>query len=531
MSNQRITLFFLFACSVFVSGGCGERDEELMRSLDLLDPAGLKEELVFVDRGGNRAYVLSVADERLAVRPTVVELPSRPALAVGRNGSAPEQLLVLCDGQDEDEDADPQPPALLVLTAKGIESTYELPSAFDTLVQSDDGRYAFALFQGSAASGDGPQISRRTEAAIVDLSEPPKAGVNPSTPELRSREGSAPTDVVLSPEMNIVGETRRLAVVLFKTQVLLFDLTHLDRPPINVPLGEIEPEQVLFGAQESRIYLRGARSDDIYVMDLNEIEGKENDFWPSIKELAAGEGPADMQLYGDADMTRLLVVSEDSGQALVMDADSSQVTKVQLEAPANRMLLFESEAPFDEEVEWRALLYSDDGDESDTIAFLDLGQVEERGARNLETVSLDQPFDRAIALAGNLVALVRYNTGVSLLDLAERTLTPVDTSPLSRVVAHPDDRGLWLVFSEEDSFAYLDVADFESGELGTSKVTLDAEIELLLPFASADPELLVAVHASPVGHITVLDAENPDRDTALSVRGFFLAGALDRGAR
>ena len=44
-----------------------------------------------------------------------------------------------------------------------------------------------------------------------------------------------------------------------------------------------------------------------------------------------------------------------------------------------------------------------------------------------------------------------------------------------------------------------------------------------------DAGLIAVMHESNVGHVTVIDLDNPERKTARSVRGFVLAAALDRG--
>jgi hypothetical protein len=40
---------------------------------------------------------------------------------------------------------------------------------------------------------------------------------------------------------------------------------------------------------------------------------------------------------------------------------------------------------------------------------------------------------------------------------------------------------------------------------------------------------LVVMHPSEIGHLTVLDADEPTREAARSVRGFLAAGLLNRG--
>ncbi len=72
--------------------------------------------------------------------------------------------------------------------------------------------------------------------------------------------GSVPNNVAFSPEMEIAGEMRRIAVVLFDSHISLLDLNHADHPEYTVEFsrqGSLGLNNVKFDADEQKIYVTG----------------------------------------------------------------------------------------------------------------------------------------------------------------------------------------------------------------------------------------------------------------------------------
>jgi hypothetical protein len=516
-----------------LGAACGGRNHEFEQPLSLLDtPLALDDQLVLVDTAGHRAFMLGVTGTHPDATPREVPLPRAPSAIFRRNGE--NEALILCAGQRASSSEDAEPAVLVALTSSGKTRNYTLGNPFETLIQSEDGHYAILLKSGGAAR----LLENPNEVAILDLTKDPakdKAGAI-KLRTLRSF-GDSPLAVVFSPNMTILGTERRLAVVLSAANVTLIDLSHLDRQETTVQLSAaggqpVAPTQVVFNGQNAEIYVRGAGSSDVFVFTLTERPGgiqspgeKEphNDFRPSIDQLGVGGRPSDMALYGSDANARLLVLASDTQRAALVDVATSQVTNVQLPTAATQVLLFEAASPRDDQPAERALLYEPN---ASSLTFLDLADLEQRGTRNLEQVSLDRPIAKLIPiLQEHQVLIIHDSGGVSLVDLVGRTVSPIKTPPnvkLQDALFDEQRHKLWVGPSGQP---FVGLLDLQTGD--TPEVLLDSDVQALVPLFSRGK--VVAVHQSAIGYLTVLDAASPKRETAKSVRGFLVAGLLDRG--
>lgn len=250
--------------------GCGGRDEGLGRELRWLETKlALGDRLLMIEREDPRAFLIDVGAAPFADTPTVATLPHDPAFVWKRNGSR--EALVLCRGRRANAAQDAEPAALAVVDADGDVRSYALgANPFDSLAQSEDGRFAF-LFKRAGADR---LLDNPNEVAIVDLEQSPRERGAVTLRTLRSF-GDSPLAVVFSPPMPIVGEERRLAVVLSQANVTLIDLDHLERVETTVQLSSaqgtaVAPTQVLFNPQAPEIYVRGESSEDVFVFNLAE---------------------------------------------------------------------------------------------------------------------------------------------------------------------------------------------------------------------------------------------------------------------
>jgi hypothetical protein len=528
-----------------VCAACGNQGSAVTARVDPLDPAAVDDHLVVVDRGRSEALLLDVSGPGNAT-PTAVPVIGSPTVVQPRNAHSNE-LLVLSSGHPDDGKAPFERPGLVVIGADGKTREYRYDNAFDTLTQSDDGKFAFLSASGATTDA---LLSDSNEVAIVDLS---KTGA-PDVRSLRSF-GGTPTKVVFSPEMDLVGEKRRLAVVLFDSDLAIIDLNHLDRSEYTVGLSRpgaspLGLSQVLFSSIEHKIYLRAENSNDIYVISLADRAGSgaslgagdggtaagENDFTPSVNQLGAGVDPSDMVLYTETDaatntnVVRLLVASPGSAQAVVIEPDSSNVTQVPLPGPGRNILLFQQPKPSDPKVSPRALFYTPG---ASAVAFVDLVDVQTRGARNVELLTIPQVYGSVLSLDTNTVMMLHQATGLSLLNLSDRTVTRIQGPNLLGAVSDPSNEKLWL--ASGDRVGFLDLAK----GVHPSEVRLDTAIatdpagraKLVTVPSKTHPRLAVS-HASSTGWVTVLDAKTPtDLSQAFSLRGFLLTDAISGGAQ
>ena len=531
-SIHRIQRVAITCLAVTVVSAC-EHETQLELGLDTLPPVPLSDSLAaYVDRDTATATIVGLADSLTLAR---VDVGTTPILAESRAGV--DEVLVLSLGERGHAGVEPEPASLTALPSDDASSArvYTLGSSFNALAQSEDGRYAIAFYRAGATLDR--LLFNPNEIAIVDLTAEPSES-NPVLRTVRSF-GGVPTQVTFSPELEIAGETgRRLAIVSSPAYVTLLDLDRPERSEITVRLTlegdgrSINPSQFLFDPAASNIYIRGDSANDIYVLTLVEVPVSErvsNDFRPILNQLGAGRQPSDMLLYDVGRGPRLLVSAPGSQEVVVIDNVANHSTVIPLEFPAAKIMPYQGAAPGDPEVRQRALLLPQDGS-SGSLAFLDLELLEERTGRNVEAMVLSRNIVGSIQLPReDLVLLVHSGAtnGVSLLDVGTRTVAPI-FAEVSLANAHFDAEGnrMWVAAPGTTRLGWLDLDTFHTGE-----VRLDSRIEAAYSLSNADGEPIVVVsHPSSAGWLTLLDAVDPNRDTATTHIGFLLTDLFDRSA-
>lgn len=484
----------------------------------------LDEQVVFVDGEQKQAFMLDLAAERPKAETVRYSLPPQATASEPRKGEHNE-ALILCSGERESVTTEAAQAALVVIAGDGERREYELgTTAFNTLTQSDDGRYAIAYRVGST---QGRTLDNPNELIVVDLDrEPDEDGaVTRKTP---AGLGHTLTRVLVSPTMNIADEERRLLVLLSAAEVSVFDLNHLDRRATIVQLddrGSIDPVQVLFSTDQPTFYVRAAGSDNVFMFRFEPYENDEagNDFQPSINPLSAGGTPQDMALFASGSSERLLVLA--NARALLIDPATSKTEVVPIGASANRILLFDGRSPHEELTQMRALLYATS---ENRLVFLDLEVMGDTPSDSLEQITTEQPIQQLIPLIegdDKSVVLLQERL-VTILNLQMRTLTPISTSTqLTAAMFDPVRKKLWVGPTGSPYIQSLELATGRTGD----ELRLDASIKSLLPMFGRDR--LLVLHEESLGYVTLVDAEQPDREHALSLRGFFVNQLFDRGEK
>lgn len=511
-SNTVLTQLALLIFGASVTTACGD-EKPRQQVVTFGNPAALDEHVVWLDTANDEALLLNVAAKDLVPEVSSYPAPENPVVLERRHGH--NELLLLARGEGSGDGV------LSLLGPSKVGKTFHLGSRFDLITQSADGRYAFARF--SAQNNDADSLLfNPNEVAIVDLDADADKAVT-----LRSLRGfgKVPLGVAFSPEMEISGETRRLAVVLFDSHVSLLDLAHLDRPEYTVELSQatsIGLQQVRFSPEEQKIYLAGSNSNDVFVLSLLPSgDNRVNDFEPSLNQLGAGARPLDMAIYEQDGNRRLLAVS--GSAALIIESGSNRVTTVPLSSPASQVLLYKGPAPFDDAEEQRALLYSQG---SGQLTFLDLDQVEDRTTRNLETLPISGGLESLTPLDNNLVLLIRSN-GLGMLNLNGRSASELSSAVgLSQAIPSPDMNRLWIRPEGRAALAYLDYSQDRSTP---GQVSLESPIEQMLLFTQMKTPRVVLTHSNVSGSVTVLDATEPsDVTKAITLDGFFYANVFDQ---
>jgi hypothetical protein len=500
----------LALASLSLTASCGGTEDH--PALVLSDPMALDEHLIWLDSTHQRALLLDVVDAQPQPHVTALDLGGIPSATQRR--AQHNELLSLISNVDTDG-AD-----LIVLGPSGIKTRYPLGTRFDTLTQSADGNFAIAHFLPQGANNENTSLLfNPNEIAIVNLKQTGKNAVTSHT--LRSF-GNAPQQVVFSPLMDLAGETRQLAVVLFDSQLALLDLSHPDRPEYTIELSRgagVRLNQVRFSPEDQKIYLLAQGSNDVYVVRLLPAgDNRLNDFEPSLNQLGADATPQDMVVFDSTDGARLLVAS--GSRAEIVEASSSRVTQIPLGTPASKILLFHGTSPFDDTQEPRALLFSPG---QTSVSFLDLEEAEARTTRNLETLAIPGGIQTLIRLDGNLVLIPQTSGGVTILNLEERTASPIQARiGLTAIVPNLTTGRLWAAAKGGTSLGYIDVGNLHPGQ-----VNLDHGIQHLFVLEKANR--IVTVHSAPEGLVSILNANNPDDvEQTITLQGFFFEGILDR---
>jgi hypothetical protein len=504
--------------------GCGDQSESARTSINANElPIALDSQLVFVDGAKQRAYLLDASKAQPDATTTDVKLPAGAGHSERRVKH--DEVLVLCAGQRGIEAA-AEEAALVAIDGAGKSRTYSLGTApFDTLQQSDDGSYAILYRSGQDQSRT---LNNPNELVVVNLDKMPKetGAVTRKTPD---GLGHPLTQVIVSPSMPIGDERRRLLVVLSAAEVTLFDLSHLERRATIVQLDEtrlINPTQVLFGDPNPTLYVRAQNSDNIFMFRFEKQDDASdplrNDFRPTINPIGGGSGPRDMAIFGEPADQRLLVVAETSSQALVIDPNTSKTIPLKLATPAQHILLFSAASPRDSQERTRAVLYAD---KRNSVTFLDLNDLADNPEDKLEVLPLSTEIVSMIPLIDQEELVFLHARSITLLNLAERTLTPISAnSPLSGAIFEPEQKRLWV---GPPGTPWVGTLDLDTGK--TDEIRLDADIRAIVPMFRANR--LAVLHRSDIGYLTFLDLDRPTRDSAVSVRGFFIGGSFDRGGQ
>ncbi len=533
---------------VLLAAACEPTDAVAPGKSDVIGPVALDDRVAWVDPSGETAFLLDPAAADL--RPTTAKLGKNAVLAQKRVGA--NELLVVTRGQRDEVGQTAETARLYLWPADGVPRAWDLPSRFDQMAQSPDGRFVVLFFSTSAGKVGGETLSDPNQVAVVDLLSNP----GPVEPNSLRSLGGVPQSVVFSPRFRLHAsdtEERTLAVFLSGTYVTILDLDHRERGEVSVDLrgstsqSSFSVAQVLFdvsapvsATSRPAIYLRGSSSNDVVVVSLGAAEPgtqtTSNDFRVSASLLAAGTGPSDMTLFQSSAGTRLLVVAPGSQELLVIDPATSRTTNIKLssQSVANRIVTFTDPV----ENEPRALLVGLPPLATTALTFVDLKRIDDVLGQALDRHDMVAGASQIMAYPAQGVVLVRHSasgssTQLSLVDLGTRKVSPISSQGYDSLTFVPDggplsatDR-LWVTRKQDARVGFVMLSSLRTGD-----VRLDHSVESVLPVKTVSgTRLLVVDHGGVGGSITILEADNPSRQTARSVQGFLFADYLERGAR
>ncbi|HLL22369.1 MAG TPA: hypothetical protein VK427_09570 [Kofleriaceae bacterium] len=342
----------LLVLFVVVLDGCGWEDDRPIvweRERAVLGPIPMKSQVAYVDSALDKVTLVDLGGDQPKVSGRRVG--RRPIHALPSNDR--HFLFVITRGEEaiREGQIDEAPRFWVVDTqnARVPPTAYAIGSPFDRIAVSPDNTIAIAYF--SAAGPDAAGFFRNpNELAIIDLARPPGPD-NPTLKTIRSF-GSVPEGIVMSPPMTVPGTSgaRTFAVVLSANNLTLLDTRHPARREITVRLDlggpAVIPREVVFAPKTASAYVRSDGARDVLQLALEAATPRDenaNDFRPNLAELGAGGAPTDIAVYDDVRGKRyILATTPNTGEIVVIDADTAQFRSVPVADPLDRIVLFSS---------------------------------------------------------------------------------------------------------------------------------------------------------------------------------------------
>ena len=495
--------------------GCADDDSvEFGGHLQVSDVVATDSKLVFLNYNQNEAVLIDATDGAQSVQR--INLPVGPMYAEKRKGNE-DEVLILGYGSEGSRDSSEQPATLTRLNSQGQLVSYNLGfNPFDTLVQDPEGRFVFLLRRGN----NDALIRNLNEIAVVDLAAP-ATSVNAVV--IQTLE-SQPYSFFFSEQFKIGGTVRKLVCIASVNALSLVDLEHLDRMPTTVYLGQEEdanilPRQVIFDSATSRIYVRSENSDDLFTLRLSarDADVGHNNFATSMDIVAVGSEPSEMEMYSENGNSYLAVISARSHEAYFVDTATSKTWSVGVPAGISRIKVFQRSHV--DNITLHALLWAPGNQNFYIMDFLNL---EEMQGQNIRKIGQSQmPADELMsAFSGNRMLLLHQGSGLSIIDMDKETIEPFSSQVRLTDAAFDRTRNqFWVGPSRQLRIAYVNI---ENGK--TDELLMDEPIEDIVPIFEAGK--LAVIHMSALGAVTMVDVDDPSRNTAFMVKGFWMENSL-----
>lgn len=529
---------FVITCALGLAA-CGDRPDAFDAPIGEVRAFGLEGSVALVDDGAHRVVVLVPhADQELA----------RSAVGIGKGVIRAEastdgkRLFVLSTGDLTRKKGSDEKPSLTVV--EGTTSRrYPLESPHSGLAIDPLGRWV-AIFAAPPSAGGPPQatfVENPNEIVLVDLAAPIEAAVTPRT--LRSF-GGLPQRVSFTSPLTLPGGLRRLMVVETDQDVALLDLDNVrnkpQRPEVTVRLtsgataGQSRPGGVVVDDgdparnDDARIGIRLENGSSVVTLTLvpsapgattEDPLQVPNDFRTVVNLTEVGGVPGDIVFVRTEVGLRLAAIVPTTKSAVLVDPETSIVTRVDLPEPYAKISLITNvvggAAGSD-----TALLYGTGG--SRGVAFWSLGRATGQPYRSVEVVPLSTSIGALLDVPPPRPELkVLQGNGANafyVLNLATRTASPLTTLGTASLVVSRDGQRLWAFERGGSSLAQVALADLHP-------IPLPLDRPIASVFDVARPEggrSLVAVDVRGAGGATVLDALVPDTAASRSYYGLLL---------
>ncbi|CAN5870692.1 hypothetical protein BH11MYX2_BH11MYX2_23560 [soil metagenome] len=500
------------------------------RDRDVLGPIQLKNKVAYVDSALDRVTMIDLATDDTHISTAHIGRRAIHAMASADR----HQLYVVTRGEEKIEKGMiDQPPLFWSISADDPEAepiAYEIDSPFDRLAISPDNSTAIAYF--SAAGPDAAGFFRNpNELAIIDLTRPP-GDDNPTLKTIRSF-GSVPEGVTLSPPMAVSGSApRTFGFILSENNLTVLDVSHPERREISIRLDlggpPVTPKEIVFAKSTASAYVRSDNARDVLQVLLQPTTpdgAGGNDFAPVLAELGAGGGPTDIAVYDDANGKRyVLAATPNTGEVVVIDADTAQFRSVPVADPIDRILLFptsddENPLPPDK------ALFASIAAKTKRVEVLDLTHITDPLTQaSVRTITLDNPVRDMIAVPCREMAMLVHDdarTVLGLLDMNTESTSPLlGVGQLDTYDFSPD--GSYLI-GATPNVARVGFVALEN--LHPTSFRLDDPPKRVV--STTNGKIFVD-HGDPLGRATIIPSTEATRDDAHVLSGFLTVDLLDQ---
>lgn len=515
------------------AAGCTWEDDRPIaweRERSVLGPIPLKTQVAYVDSALDRVTLIDLDGEA----------PKLTAQAIGRRAihtvpsSDRHYLFVITRGEEAIKrgqiDEAPQFWVVDTQNANVAPVAYAIGSPFDRIAVAPDNTIAIAYFSG-AGPDDAGFFRNPNEIAVIDLTKPPSE-TNPTLKTIRSF-GTVPEGIALSPPFVVPGAAdptpRTFAFILSPNNLTVLDATHADRREISIRLDlggpPVVPREVVFARNTASAYVRSDHARDVLQVLIEGIAPETtngNDYRPQLAELGAGGGPTDIAVYDDINNRRyILATTPNTGEVVVIDADTAQFRAVPIADPLDRILLF----PTGGDVPNKAL-FASIGAKQKRVHVLDLDRIEDPLSQaRIRTITLDEPVRDVVPVPHRDLAMLVHDdarTVLGLLDMETESTSPL--LGLDRLESYDfSPNGSYLIGATRSisrvGFIALD-------NLHPTDFRLDDPPAKVL--SSANAKIFVD-HGDPLGHATIIPSPTATRADAIVLEGFLTANLLDEG--
>ncbi len=423
-----------------------------------------------------------------------------------------DEVLAFHQGRVGDADEETLDAELVLVGPEGERGRWTLDGPYLSFAPDVGGRYVLV----SQPRG---RIAFENRVEVIDLDAP---GV--SVPlSLRSLGGEVPTAAAFSPPLPSEGETPlRVAALFAAGQLSLFDLDAPDTPPATIPTtvgGSAGPMPIEARFVGREVVVRTASSSQLLVLTLNDFVGEGGlRFDPSIRTLATAGPVRRLSVDPRSDPPRLIALA---GTTLHL-FDLGTGAEAQIAVPLQHAFvgLFDGPAPGDPVVRPRLVSYGGTAQ----LTFVDLGEAPTAVRASSDLRLQAAPVATDLDADGGRLVLYGGGTGspstasrspFAILDLFDRSATPLGVTSLDRAVLAPEGRSLWLAGTSDGYLARLDLDTGEleerflpGGERITALLPLGGGAERALAFTRGGPSALGAFRVLTPGELEA-DADPP----------------------